>query len=86
MWFVEVIDTGDNYVTRYIPVRAKSMAEARAAAIASGLASFEGIGTIASRQHFEGQGVKDLPLDSAAITYNPAPTPTPTPTPWTPPA
>tara|TARA_R110000824_G_scaffold377824_1_gene569207 strand:- start:58 stop:960 length:903 start_codon:yes stop_codon:yes gene_type:complete len=67
MWFVEIIDTGDNYVTRYIPVRANSMAEASAAARATGLESWERIGTIASRLHFEGQGVKNLPSDSAAI-------------------
>ena len=68
MWFVEIIDTGDNFVTRYIPVRANSMAEASAAARATGLESWERIGTIASRLHFEGQGVQNLPPDSAAIT------------------
>ena len=67
MWFVEIIDSGDNFVTRYIPVRANSMGEASAAARASGLESFERIGTIAGRNFFEGQGVQNLPPDSAAI-------------------
>ena len=72
MWFVEIIDTGDNFVTRYIPVRANSMGEASKAARASGLESFERIRTIASRNFFEAKGVKNLPPDSAAITVDPA--------------
>ena len=73
MWFVEVIDTGDNFVTRYIPVSGNiTQGEALAAARASGLESHERLGTVAGRHFFEGQGVQTLPPDSAAITYNPA--------------
>ena len=72
MWFVEIIDTGDNFATRYIPVRANSMGEASAAARASGLESWERIGTIAARTFFEAKGVKNLPPDSDAITVDPA--------------
>ena len=68
LWFVEIRSQGDDYL-RYIPVNANTAGEASVAAQATGLESFENIGTIASRQHFEARGVKNLPLDSAAITY-----------------
>ena len=69
LWFVEIRDTGDDEPIRYIPVNADVQGEAIAAAQAAGLESFERIGSVASRQHFEARGVKDLPSDGTAITY-----------------
>ena len=70
-WFVEIKDKGDDYVTRYIPVNADGMDRAKEAVIPL-LESFERVGTIAARQHFEALGVTNLPADSTAITAAPS--------------
>ena len=69
IWFVELKDKGDDYVTRYIPVNADGMGAAREAVFPL-LESFERIGTIASRQHFIASKVDPaaLPPDNTAIT------------------
>jgi len=71
IWFVEVRDKGDDYVTRYIPVNADSMGAAREAVFPL-LESFERIGTVAARQHFVARGVTNLPADSTAINAAPS--------------
>ena len=68
LWFVEIKDIGDDYVTRYIPVNADGMGAAREAVFPL-LESFERIGTVAARLHFEARGVTALPPDSTAINW-----------------
>ena len=68
LWFVEVRDKGDDVPTRYIPVNADNQRDAATAATSLMNLTFERIGTIAARQHFEALGVTNLPADSTAIT------------------
>jgi len=66
LWFVEVIDTGDEF-SRYVPVNADSQENARRAVLPLML-PVERMGTVAARQHFEALGVTSLPADNTAIT------------------
>ena len=72
IWFVEIKDKGDDYVTRYIPVNADSQGAAATAAASVINRNIERVHTIAARQHFEALGVTALPADSTAINAAPS--------------